>query len=319
MALFCSNVANGHSRQKKTPLLTVAYFPKGKKANALYDTDADCGLIDPLRVRKLHLTKRVNNTVDYEIQGVIGKKGARLQGEIKLTLVIGTQLFQHLFIVAKLSDSSRITLGTGFWFQESITAHYSNGEARLILNGLSIPVAHNHSETDGVRCLQLDPYGVTAAGGPSGTPKDKDRFKDSSRIVVGKRVKIRPHSFVAVEVLLPKKAPVGFKVHLECWDEAEEIDFPDQFRTVLRGDGHRKHGRTCATKKESCTSCMEYRSLYIEVYNDRRGFPMLKPGRVVGTVAEATKLNEKELRRACVASMGEMPMEGVKYSDPSRI
>ena len=84
----------------------------------------------------------------------------------------------------------------------------------MILNGQSIPVAHNHSETDGVRCLQLDPYGVTAAGGPSGTPKDKDRFKDSSRIVVSKRVKIRPHSFVAVEVLLPKKAPVGFKVHL---------------------------------------------------------------------------------------------------------
>ena len=46
---------------------------------------------------------------------------------------------------------------------------------------------------------------------------------------------------------------------------------------------------------------------------------MLEPGRVVGTVAEATKLNEKELRRAWVASMGEMPMEGVKYSDLSRI
>ena len=105
MALFCSNVANGHSRQKKTPLLTVAYFPKGKKANALCDTGADCCLIDPLMVRKLHLTKRVNNTIDYEIQGVIGKKGARSQSEIKLILVIWTQQFQHLFIGTKLSDS----------------------------------------------------------------------------------------------------------------------------------------------------------------------------------------------------------------------
>ena len=74
----------------------------------------------------------------------------------------------------------------------------------MILNGLSIPVAHNYSETDSVRWLQLDPYGVSVAGGSSGTPKDKDRFKDSSRIVVGRRVKIRLHSFAAVKVLLPK-------------------------------------------------------------------------------------------------------------------
>ena len=303
MALFCSNVANGRSRQKKTPLLTVACLINKTKTDALYDTGADCCLIDPLMVRKLRLTKRVHNTVGYEIQGAFGKKGAMSRGEINLSLTIGTQRFQHLFIVAKLSDPTRIILG----------------EARLTLNGLSIPVAHNYSETDSARCLQLDPYGITGGGNPSGTPNVKDRFKDNSNIVVGRRVCIGPHSFAAVKVLLPKRAPVGFKVHIECRDEAAEIDFPDQFRTVLRGEGHRKHGRTCATKAEGCTTCIQYKFLYIKVYNDTGGFLTLEPGRVVGKVAEATKLNEKELRRACAASVGGMSMEEVNYSDPSRI
>ena len=64
---------------------------------------------------------------------------------------------------------------------------------------------------------------------------------------------------------------------------------------------------------------MKYKFIYLKCFNDTGGYLTLEPGRTIGRVAHATKLNKKSLRRACVNSVGQMSIEEINYSDPNRI
>ena len=119
----------------KTSLLTVSCIINKRKVPALFDTAADCSLVDPAMVKTLGLTHRINASVDYMLQGAFnGNKPSKAIGEIKLKFGIGTQVFQHTFVVSKLSSPTNVILGNDFWWGKDFIAHYHKGKAVLMLN-----------------------------------------------------------------------------------------------------------------------------------------------------------------------------------------
>ena len=282
---------------KKTPLLTVKLIEKESIIRGLYDPGADCSLIDPHMVKQLKLTHRINTSIYYVLQGAFCNRQSKAEGEIKLKFQIGPQVFSNTFIVTKLATPKHLILGNDFWFNEKLEAYYNNGKAALVLNDTPIPVSHYYSETDTARHLLLDPFSkMPGSAGPERKP-----FVNSN-IKVYRTVRISPHSFGVEKT----------RVLVECNSQEPHIDYPDQYRTVLMGTGHKNHGKDCGTQ---CSSCADYKFLWLKVFNNSGGYVNLQAGKVIGLASSAVKAHKGTLKRACAAAI----KDKVDYHDPERL
>ena len=121
-----SNLVKIDSRgRKKAPMLLVGTQINNTKVSSLFDTGADCSLCDPRLIRKLNLTRHIKPTAgSYCVQGAFSGKPQKPQGEIDLRFSIGSQHFEHTFIVTKLSCPDQLVIGQDFWFFENFEARY---------------------------------------------------------------------------------------------------------------------------------------------------------------------------------------------------
>ena len=111
-----SNLCKIDNCGRKPPLLLVTVQVNETKVNSLFDTGADCSLVDPRLLRRLNLTQHIRPAAEYCVQGAFSQKPLRPQGEIDLQFTIGDQKYEHIFIVTKLSCPDQLVIGQDFCF-----------------------------------------------------------------------------------------------------------------------------------------------------------------------------------------------------------
>ena len=285
-----SNLVKVDSRgRRKAPMWLVGTQINNTKVSSLFDTGADCSLCDPRLIKKLNLTKHIKPaTGSYCVQGAFSGKPQAPQGEIDLRFSIGNQLFNHRFIVTKLSCPDQLVIGQDFWFFENFEARYEDGHVTLSLNGHTLEVKPVYTETESNLILQLEPDQV----------KIKPKILQDGEVQMYRNSHVKADAYTVVKVVLPDTAVVGTKVIIECDPKATNIIFPDQLRPVLAESTHKEHGSMCQGVK-SCVGCKKYKFTYVKVKNATSGNLTLRKGETVGFASLGSKTNKSEVRRAC--------------------
>ena len=126
--------------RKRNTSLTANLIHVGLKigpyrAQALFDSGASASLISLEAVRRLGLIHLVNKSESYSLAGAFNGPAQTSYGELTATFYIKRKLYQHTFIVARLSRGTQIILGQDFWRGHNSMYLNIDGQARLYLNG----------------------------------------------------------------------------------------------------------------------------------------------------------------------------------------